>query len=91
MTTSATAVWPSGDQLALKQPIEVGSEERPPHPTTGICRRPVPSEWTTQIVLRKLWGAALASDKEQLFLEVVNASVTSVRSLRWPGRDSKLQ
>ena len=48
---------PSGDQLGPKQPIVVGSEIRPPHPGIGICRSPVPSEWTDQTVLRWSLGA----------------------------------
>src|SRR2546428_13568109 len=48
---------PSGDQFALKQPAEVGLEIRPPQPLIGICRRPLPSEWTAQIVLRLSLGA----------------------------------
>jgi hypothetical protein len=43
---------PSGDQCGLPQAIEVGVETRPPQPGIGIGRRPLPSEWTTQIVLR---------------------------------------
>ena len=46
-----TIFCPSGDQPGLKQPIEVGLEARPPQPGIGSCRRPLPSEWTTQIVL----------------------------------------
>ena len=45
-----TIFGPSGDQPGLKQPIEVGSG-RGRRARTGISRRPLPSEWTTQIVL----------------------------------------
>jgi hypothetical protein len=46
-----TILFPSIDQLGLKQPIEVGPLG-PPQPEIGICRSPLPSEWTTQIELR---------------------------------------
>src|SRR2546425_5251260 len=47
---------PSGDQTGFWQPIEVGLERGPPQPGTGIFRSPLPSEWTTQIVLRSVSG-----------------------------------
>src|SRR3954470_17615639 len=47
---------PSGDQTGFWQPIEVGLERGPPQPGTGILRNPLPSEWTTQIVLRSVSG-----------------------------------
>src|SRR6266536_4189744 len=47
---------PSGDQTGFWQPMEAGSERGPPQPGTGIRRSPVPSEWTTQIVLRSVSG-----------------------------------
>src|SRR5262245_47009442 len=47
---------PSGDQTGFWQPMEAGSERGPQQTGTGIRSSSLPSEWTTQIVLRSVLG-----------------------------------
>ena len=61
-----TIFLPSGDQTGSAHPRVLGSAVGPPHAwSTGIWRRPLPSLWTTQIVL---WTSKLGRLENTIWL-----------------------